>query len=750
MPILRDDQNRQRLGLMALAVFLLLATGGGIPGDPLAVRAGTHLLLTVLLAAWLIVRLRRRQFLPVTPLNGPLFAAAAVILLSTAFSLDPRMAAEHAWWPLIHILIFFWCAAQIQRGRQRVLFEALFLIGAITVIWAGAEFAGWLGRVGAAVDFDALLRGQAEFPPVLPMLARPLFASTVLAGFVAPQVVIAFGWALTARRKMHRVALDGLGVALALVLLATGSRGGLLALAAAIITLLIVRLLPLLWAAAHGKQPGGRRALAGVTAVVLVAAVAAGLALTIGRSAARSSGDEIRVGLWANAASAARDFPLLGVGTGEVGRAFRLYHTADQPPDFVHRQAHNIVLNTAAEEGLAGLAVLAWMSAALLIAWVRQRRATSGRRALRLEFVLAALVAVALQAQFDVFYITPFVALVALLAAYAVTPPGAAPAPGRAGKLATWAALVLVVGYGLAWIPVHLAEAAFERAAWQSDRASADQALALDPALRLYPLQVAYLEGQAAEADPSRLPEAIARFEAGLASEPTWDTGWLLLAGLYEQAGRIDDALAALDHARAINPASLAAWNWARIADAHDAAPDSDIIAAYAAAISQSAVPLAPQWAVTPRRLAALEAVYAQVNPRLRFLLAQSFFPERMAGLVPASPQSADDWWVAGQYALVVEGDAQAAWDAFDRAVRLNPDREVGEYYAARARAGEALGEGYAAQAARDRAMAALLYTQQEAAPKPYDADRNFEQVLFLRSGNFRLPEWMVPPGAIQ
>ena len=255
------------------------------------------------------------------------------------------------------------------------------------------------------------------------------------------------------------------------------------------------------------------------------------------------------------------------------------------------------------------------------------------------------------------------------------------------------------------------------------------------------------LEGQAAEAEPSRLPEAIARFEVGLASEPTWDTGWLLLAGLYEQAGRIDDALAALGRARAVNPASLAAWNWARIADAHDAAPADAIIAAYAAAINQSAAPLAPEWAATPRRAAALEDVYAQANPRLRFLLAQAFFPERMADLVPASPQTADDWWVAGQYALAVEGDAQAAREAFDRAVRLNPDREVGEYYAARARAGEALGGEYAAHAARDRAMAGLLITWQESAPKRYDADRNFEQVLFLRSGNFRLPEWMIPPG---
>lgn len=742
----RTEWFWQRLGLMTLALILLVIAGGA-GSDQLAFRAGAHLLLTLLFASWLIGRLRRRQFLPATPLNGPIFAGAAVIALASAFALDPRMAAEHAWWPLIHALIFFYCAAQIQRGRQRVLFEVLFLIGAVTVVVAGAELAGWLMRAGAAVDFGALLRGQAELPPVAPMLSKPLYASTLLAGFVTPQVVIAFGWAATAQRRAHRLALAGLGAGLALVLLATGSRGGLLALAAAIITVLVLRLAPALWAARHGAGAGRKRTLAGIAAILLVGLAALGLVLLIGRSAARSSGDEIRVSLWANAASAARDYPLLGVGTGEVGRAFRLYRAPGEPTDFVHRQAHNLLLNTAAEEGIAGLAVLVWMSVALLIAWVRQRRAASGsRRALRLELVLAALVAIALQAQFDVFYVTPFMAMVALLAAYAVTPPGEVPAPGRAGKAGAWISLILVIGYGVAWIPIHRAEAAFERAAWQSDRASADQAAALDPALRLYPLQVAYLEGRAAETDPARLPEAISRYQAALASEPTWDSGWMLLAGLYEQAGQIDEALAALDRAREVNPASPADWNWARIADAHDAAPDQEIVAAYARAIGQLATPRSPEWAATPRRLQAIEAVFAQANPRLRFLLAQAYFPERMAGLVADDPQTADDWWVTGQYALT-EGDALAAWGAFDQGVRVNPDREIGEYYAARARAGEALGGEYAAQARRDRAMADLLITWQEASSEAYDADRNFEQVLFLRSGNFRLPDQMIPPG---
>jgi tetratricopeptide (TPR) repeat protein len=157
----------------------------------------------------------------------------------------------------------------------------------------------------------------------------------------------------------------------------------------------------------------------------------------------------------------------------------------------------------------------------------------------------------------------------------------------------------------------------------------------------------------------------------------------------------------------------------------------------------------------------------------LRYLLAETFWPGRREALVPADPQTADDWWIVGQHALTVRNDPQAAWDAFDAAVRINPNREVGEYYAARARAGAALGGDRADQAARDAAMADLLYTerenpawarlalaeaagaigdelrlaQAETAP-PLLVDQNFEGVLFNgRVARFQLPPALRPPG---
>jgi tetratricopeptide (TPR) repeat protein len=765
----------QRLGLILLVIFMLVVGGGPYYAVYLSVRVVTHALLTVVLLGWLVVRIRRGQFLPATPLNWPLYAGVGVLALSTLFSLDPRMSAEHAWWPLAHGLIFFYCAAVIACGRQRLLFEALFLAGAVTVLLAGAEFVGWAGRTLAAVDLGAVLAGQGEFPPITPMLGAPLHVSTALAGFVTPQIVIAFAWAATTRRRDERLALLGLGIALSLVLLGTGSRGGFLSLAAAVVVLLLLRLAPAFRRALGGDGGSRRRVLTGTAAMVLIAGAALGLVLFISRGSGRSSGDAIRASLWTDAAYAARDYPVLGAGTGQFGRVARIYQRPDDPVDFRHRQAHNIVLNTAAEEGVAGVIILGWMSAALAIGWWRLRRAATGNRALRLDAALAALAAVAVQAQFDVFFTTPFVALVALLAAYAVMPDGALTLTARPrlrDRIAAWAALGLVAAFGLFWIPVDLAQAQFERSVREQDMNAAQQAAALDPALHLYPLQIAYLTGVESMDDPARLDQAIGLHEAALALEPTWEVGWINLAGLYERAGRIDDALAALERAQTINPRSAAGWNWARIADEHDAAPDDAIIAAYADAMRSTFWPFSSAWAATPRRLQALEQVFADANPRLQYQLAEVFFPERRAALVPANPETADDWWVVGQHALTMRDDPQAAFEAFDEAVRHNPNREVGEYYAARARAGVTLGESGWEQAGRDAAMASLLVTFQErpaavfaqlaeaqgvtgealrrlraAAGPALVIDQNFEGVLFGRVAEFLLPPQLRPPG---
>lgn len=772
----------QRLGFVLLAVFVVLIGGSSYYHAFLPVRIVTHLALTALLVVWLIGRIRRGQFLPATTLNPPLFAGAGVLAVAAAFSLDSRMAVEALWWPLVHGLIYFFLAAEIAAGRQRRLFETQFLLAALAVIFAGIQLLSWVfgwgftpetgTGIATAVDFGAWLRGAAEFPPIVPMLYLPLGVSTWLAAYTAPQVILALAWALTAARRDERVAMGGLSAALALVMLATGSRGGILALGSGVIVFLLLRLVPATVQRLRSRQGGWSRAALSLAAVGLVGAAALAVVLYIGRSGARTGGDELRGNLWQAAIATVEDHPVIGVGPAQFGRAARLYRAPGAYADDRLGTAHNIVLNTAAEAGIAGVLVLGWLTGALIAAWYRQRRQAAGGRALRLDAVLAALAGFAVQSLFDTFTVSAIMVLIALLAAYAVVPPGPR-TPRRAEKIAAWAALALALGFGLFWIVTDLAQARFQRSVRERDAAAVEQAAEIDPDLRLYDLQRAYLAGLDAGDDPAQLAAAIGQFEAVLAAEPTWDTGWIVLAGLYEQSDRIDDALAALDRARTINRESAASWNWARIADAHDAAPDADIITAYARAIGQTHTPFSPAWAETPRRLAAVEAVYASAGPRLRYHLAEAFFPERRAGLVPAEPATADEWWVVGQHALMVEGDPQAAYAAFSEAVGVNPNREIGEYYAARARAGAELGADAWEGVRRDAAMAELLVTYQEhpaaalaalaeaegvtgdalrrlraVATPSLVVDQNFEGVLFGgRVADFRLPPALQPPG---
>ncbi len=774
----------QRLGFVLLAVFVVFIGGSSYYNAFLPVRVITHIALTVLLIAWISSRIRRGRFLPATPLNWPLYAGAGVLALAAIFSLDPRMAMESLWWPLVHGLIFFFLAAEIIAGRQRRLMETQFLLGALAVIFAGVQLLSWwLGwgitpetRIGitAAVDFSALLRGSGEFPPITPMVYLPLGVSTWLAAYAAPQIVLALAWARTAARRDERIAAVGLALGLGIVLAATGSRGGVLALAVAVIVFLLLRLVPAAVSQLRAGEGGLKRAALSLGAVVLVGAAALAVVLYIGRSGGRVGGDELRGNLWRSAIDTAQDHPVLGVGAAQFGQAARLYREPGAYVDDRLGTAHNIVLNTAAEEGIAGVLILGWMAVALLWGWWRQRRATTGGRALRLDAVLAALAGFAVQSLFDTFTITAIVVLVALLAAYAAVPPdeGATQRARLRDKAAAWVALALVIAFGLFWIPVDLAQAQFQHSLGDGDMAAAQQAAALDPGLRLYDLQIAYLTGEQSISDPALLPEAIARYERALEDVSTWDTGWINLAGRYERDGRIDDALNALERAAAIRSSNAARWNWARIADAHDAAPDDAIVAAYVDALNTTATPFSSAWTATPRRLQALESIYASTNPRLQYWLAETFFPERRTALVPTDPITADDWWIVGQYALTVQDDPQAAFDAFSEAVRLNPNREVGEYYAARARAGAALVEGGWEQARRDAAMASLLATYQErpaaifaqiaeaegvvgtalrdlraAAGPGLVIDQNFEGVLFGRVADFRLTPVLRPPG---
>ncbi len=765
------NQRLSRILFSLFAVYLVFLGGGAYYGFVLPVRIAHHVLMTGVFGIWLFMRVCRGQGLPHTPLNVPIVAAIVVWIVSALASIDPRMAWEHLWTQLVHVLSFFALVVLFQDGQGRRVLETQFLLGALVVLLSGLELATWYFGLGLLPDTSVgwvdVIGPGAWVPLTLRRLSLAMNVSTLLAGYTAPLIILTAVWAFTASRP-YRMALWALACALLGVLLLTFSRGGFLSLATAASFLIILRL----------TQAAGRRSalagswLPGLMMILGIAAAAIYLVLSLNASGGRDFGDEGRLDMWRSALRMVQTDPLTGVGPGLFGRAYRSLRNPDLAQDKL-ASAHNAYLNTAAETGLPGLIVSGWLGMALLNTWYRRwRSAPSSGARWRLEGALAALTGMAVHSLVDVFTTTPLVLMTLLLAGYIVCMPPALEGVivrRRAGlnRAAGGLALLAVAGYGLWWVQLDRAQSLYERSFQGTEMAldEARQAAALDPALNLYTLQVAYLTGLSAPA-----PEAIAAYRQALRLEPTWDVGWINLASLHWQQGEKAEAFNALEVARNINRLNTASLHWARLAEAEGSAPQPAIIDAYVVALRWSPfLPLSTFWSQTDARRAALERYLEDTlfdeAADVRYRVWSVHDPARAEALVRPHPQTAAEWWVAGEYALTVESDPRRAFESFTSAIRLSP--RVGDYYAARGRAAFAdqpetarrdltLGRLLGTFAEYPNAILAELATTAEeayqlraAALPPRVTLQEFAAVLYGRPAQFNIPSELgaVGPG---
>ncbi len=727
-------------------------------------RVFHHLFTTALISLWLLLRLLRGRGLPPTSLN-PLLALTVIVWFASALlSLDPRMALENVWLPLTLLLLFFIMVDLLQSGRETLLIETQFLIAVLVVLLAGFQLASWYFGWGfgtSALGARTVLGSGVALTP--PRLFVPLGVSTWLAAYTAPLAVLAVVWGLSNRRRDARTGLLLLASLLVIVMLLTGSRGGWISLAAGI------AVFATLTAISDERLRRLVRRFALPLGIGIVALIAAGaLALIVVSSRpGHASGDLLRSDLWRGALRITADHPVLGVGVGEFGRAYRL----DRDPTYVDNRlgtAHNFYLNTLAETGVVGAAVALTLGIALIWRWwhLWQRAETPTRR-MRLAGAFAALVGFGAQSFFDIFASTPLLLLALGLAAYCITQTRSRINPPlRGSRPATLAALIGVLIFGAGMFRSDQAQAAFN-ASLSGSLEQAQQAVALDPPLHLYTLQVAYLTGEQS-ADTAA---AIDAYRGALDLEPTWDTGWINLAALLVRQSDTDGALDALQRAIDIDNHNSALLLWARLAEQHNAAPAEAIVDAYArhlhaAAIVSDPLPLSPFWSATDLRQQALDRYLADRPLDLQYRVIAAHHPDQLAALVPENPATSAEWWVVGEYALTVEADAAQADTAFTQAIALRTDIFLGDMYASRARARVTLDP---AAAARDLDAADLLGIYYESpnairaqlaetldarrslwanAVPPRVIDQNFEGVLFGgRVASFDLLPEMRPPG---
>ncbi len=729
-------------------------------------RAFQHIFATVILALWLILRLRKGRGLPITPLNVALYAGVIAWFVSAYLSLDARMALENLWFPLTNLLIFFVMVDLLQSGQEGLLVETQFLLAALVVLLALIQLGSWLFGWGfgtPALGWLSVLGNGLNLPPVAPRLYIPLGVTTWLAAYVAPLAVLAGAWGVAGRQRGTQVGFGLLALLLIVVMLLTSSRGGWISVGAGAAVFIALQLFrdPRL------QQIVRRYAIPLLIGVVAVVGVGVLALLRISADPGHSSGDVLRFDLWKGALQIVRDHPFFGVGAGLFGQTYRLY----RDPTYVDNRlgtAHNFYLNSLAENGIVGI-VIALVIAVLLLRtwWKLWRNADTPARQVHLAGAFAALIGFGVQSFFDTFTGLPLVLLALGLIAYCVTPiRSRIDLPLKGSLSAARLSLILLLIFGVAMILSDRAQAAFN-AGVNGSLDQAQQAVVLDPGLRLYTLETAYLTGLNGDA-----AQAIPEYQRALELEPSWDTGWINLAALFERQGDTAQALDALQKAINIDNRNGALLMWGRLAEQTHSAPDAAILDAYQRylfSLDLGKLPLSTFWTETDLRKQALAEYEQATIADFRYRIIAALDPGHVAALVPATPVTAEDWWVVGEYALTVENDAAKANDAFTQAIAHHGvDGYLGDYYASRARARVTVD---AAGAARDLKIADLLTTFNEspnavrarlaespeaarrllaAAVPPQVIDQNFEGVIFAgRVAGFDvLPEMRLPgPG---
>ena len=215
----------------------------------------------------------------------------------------------------------------MQRGRQKWVFDGLFLIAALVVLVSVVEIVSWyfgLGFAGFGQGWLSIGGLSDPIPPYIYRLALAFNVSTWLGNFVILALPLTLAWAYTARKRDDRRALKMVSVGLGFVLVLSQTRGAWLGAVAVTGT----------WLAVHFLMRQGnifavlrqRRVQIGLAIFGASAALIVGLVLYV--SLNRDASDQGRIALWENALNITTEHPVTGGGVYQFCLLFpRKCHT---------------------------------------------------------------------------------------------------------------------------------------------------------------------------------------------------------------------------------------------------------------------------------------------------------------------------------------------------------------------------------------------------------------------------------------
>ena len=336
-------------GFAVLVLYTVLLGGGWIGIYSAGIRVTSLVIVSVGLAAWLIVAWRRPAWRPSTAI-WPAFVLPLVAFgISTIASPFPRLGLDYVAWAVLltalYLLLVRILAMPYARARIGGLAAMLALIlGGAYIAMASSLWVEWWTLVG-----------DLRVPPLRPMyLSMPWggpSAVMTVQVLLCAVAVAGVGLATRASRALGAAVL----VVTAAVTIISGSRSGWLAVAAA---LAIVAGLWLLTAADRAALLRVLRGSRAMMAAVLLGIGVVVVAIAVGPVVLErflEGGDGGRPVYWATALRMFAESPVLGQGPGNWA-ARRMAYTEAGELDFYIPHAHDQVLETAAEFGLVGLA----------------------------------------------------------------------------------------------------------------------------------------------------------------------------------------------------------------------------------------------------------------------------------------------------------------------------------------------------------------------------------------------------------
>lgn len=546
--------------VFTLVLFLAMRPGWELPG-----RIPREYVLIVGSALLALLRLSKGRRTPLTA-QPSLMAFAFMAFGAAGLLVVPPTARLDLLWALAPLAALWALGVFAARSVGAPAGHAMAERGLVLGVTIACAIAGALALAQSYLGFDLL--------PQVKQPAATFMQRNVLAQALVPSIPMAITAALLARSSAWRWLAYGSAALGSAALVATRTRGAWIAFACALVLALVLSLM---------RRPRiARHAAVGLALVLLVAIVpgivdppeerrlpsvtrAIELLAYEGESSVTTRG-----ALFANTLMMSTDSPLLGHGAGRFGPVYPLYHDASRPtPGFGLEKrpehAHNEFLHACAELGVPAALILALFLGGALVRALRDAlREVRGDVALWQSAAATALLGVLVHAQGSF----PLRSPVSAFLAFALAGVAWRPRPPKGqGSPRRWlcAETLLLVGLlpALAAIPYDAVRQealghALERYA-EGDGAGA-LAEARAPSQHPFRARTRGLATMIVFESDKDVQRTLPTLEAALAADPH-NLNLLLATGARRlKAGRASDALAAFEHALAIDASIGRAW----------------------------------------------------------------------------------------------------------------------------------------------------------------------------------------------